>query len=247
MTGLIIKLENNEPVVSTFEIADGLAQSHTTVFKLVRKFKTNLESIRGFDILNAKTKSKKGGRPVSYCYLNEEQAVFLITLMRNSPKVVSFKMKLTREFFRMRKTLLDLAAQQQNAEWLEKRSVGKITRREETDTIKEFIEYATAQGSQNAKMYYVSISRMENKALFLLEQKFKNIRDILNLRQLATVDSADAIVTKALQDGMSKNLHYKEIYKLAKKRVEAFAELRGKTFIPAIQAEERKRIEHKVA
>lgn len=242
MTGLIIKLENNEPVVSTLDIAEGMGQSHTTVFKLVRKFKSDLETIRGFDILNAKTKSKKGGRPVSYCYLNEEQAAFLVTLMRNSKRVVSFKMKLTSEFFRMRKTLLDLASQKQNAEWLEKREVGKITRREETDTIKQFVEYATEQGSKNAKMYYVSISKMENKALFLLEQKFKNLRDILNLRQLATVDSADAIVTKALNDGMSKNLHYKEIYKLAKVRVELFAEVRGKTFIPSIQAEERRQI-----
>ena len=98
--------------------------------------------------------------------------------------------------------------------------------------IKEFIEYATKQGSKNAAFYYANISKMENTALFFLEQKFKNLRDILDIRQLSTVDSADHIVAKALRDGMDSGMAYQNIYTMAKKRVEAFAELRGKTFIP---------------
>jgi len=37
--------------------------------------------------------------------LNEHQATLLITFMRNSPKVVSFKIALVKEFFRMRDEL----------------------------------------------------------------------------------------------------------------------------------------------
>jgi phage regulator Rha-like protein len=243
MTGLIIHLENNEPVISSIDIAKGMEGTHESVIKLIKKYETDLQEIKTFGFKIQKSK----GRKTSYCNLNEEQTAFLITLMRNSKKVVSFKKRLTQEFFKMRKKLLELASRQQNAEWLENRKVGKITRREETDTIKVFVDYATVQGSKNANMYYSNITKMENKALFLLEQKFKNLRDILDLRQLATIDNADAIVTKALTDGMSKNIHYKEIYKLAKKRVEAFADLRGQTFIPTTQAEEQKQIEGKVA
>jgi len=73
------------------------------------------------------------------------------------------------------------------------------------------------------------------KALFLLEQKFKNLRDVLDLNQLATVTTADAIVAKAIKEGMTSRLNYKDIYQLAKSRVETLAELRGKTLIPATQ------------
>jgi hypothetical protein len=73
---------------------------------------------------------------------------------------------------------------------------------------------------------------VQNKALFLIEQKFKNIRDILNLQQLSTVVCADKIVTKALDDGMELKMGYKDIYQLAKKRIESFADIHGKTLIP---------------
>ena len=76
---------------------------------------------------------------------------------------------------------------------------------------------------------------MENKALFLLEQKFPNLRDALDLHQLAVIRQADEIVVKALNDGMDRELHYRDIYQLAKKRVEMFAEIRGQTLIPSLQ------------
>ena len=174
---------------------------------------------------------------MSFCLLNEEQTIFLVTLMKNSKAVVQFKMRLAKDFLAMRSKLQEISIRQQNAEWVARREAGKLSRKAETDAIKEFVGYATAQGSKNAHRYYCNITQMQNKALFLLEQKFKNLRDILDLQQLATVDSADAIVGKAIKDGMKSRLHYKDIYKLAKSRIEAFAELRGKTFIPNAQVE----------
>jgi hypothetical protein len=76
---------------------------------------------------------------------------------------------------------------------------------------------------------------MENKALFLLEQKYTNLRDTLDIHQLSTIKSADQIVMKALKDGMDKGMHYRDIYAMAKLRVESFAEIIGKTLIPAKQ------------
>lgn len=233
---LPIKLENNELVISTIDIASGLEVEHASVFKMVKKFDSELQSIRGFRISNPKTpSSEKGGRPVSFCFLNEEQSIFLVTLMKNSKIVVKFKMRLVKDFLAMRNKLQEIALRQKNSEWLAQRAAGKIIRKSETDAIKEFVEYAMNQGSQNANRYYCNISQMENKALFLLEQKFKNLRDILDLNQLATITTADAIVSKALKEGMNSRLNYKDIYQLAKNRVETLAELRGKTFIPATQ------------
>lgn len=49
------------------------------------------------------------------------------------------------------------------------------------------------------------------------------------------VGAADIAVAKALQAGMDQELHYKEIYQLAKKRMEDFAEIVGKTIVPMAQ------------
>jgi len=94
---------------------------------------------------------------------------------------------------------------------------------------------ANKSATMSRKRYYANISKMENQALFLLEQKYKNLRDALDIHQLSTVKSADMIVMKALSDGMAQGLHYKDIYKLAKLRVESFAEIIGKTLIPSSQ------------
>ena len=47
--------------------------------------------------------------------------------------------------------------------------------------------------------------------------------------QLMDVGFADKIVSKALIDGMSQGLPYKEVYKLAKERILIIAELHGKS------------------
>jgi hypothetical protein len=125
--------------------------------------------------------------------------------------------------------------QKQDAALAAQRQAGKLIRREQTDTIQEFVQYATAQGSTQAHRYFCNITKMENQALFLLEQKFKNLRDILDLNQLGLVRTADSIVKKALSEGMAGNLFYKDIYKLAKTRIETLAAIHGKVAIPASQ------------
>lgn len=168
-------------------------------------------------------------------YTMDRKSFSMLAMSFTGKKAFEWKIKFLNAFESMEKILLQQHVQKQDQAWIAQRNAGKVTRREETDTIKDFVDYAISQGSKSANRCYMAISKMQNQSLFLLEQKFKNLRDILNLRQLATIDSADAIVSKAIQDGMSARLHYKEIYQLAKARVESFADLRGKTFIPATQ------------
>ena len=231
----LVQIIKDVPVVSTLDMWKGLNVEHNAIMQLIKKYEKDFQDIRTFQFLKSKS---TGGRPTSFCYLDEEQATFLITLMKNSVVVVKFKRRLTKEFFRIRKLLSSLSSQRQNAEWLETRNTGKEKRRIETDTIQRFVAYAVSQGSQNAKRYYANISKMQNKSLFFIEQKFKNIRDILNLQQLSIVICADEIVSKALEDGMNRKLNYKEIYQLAKTRIESVAEIHGKTLIPALLLEQ---------
>ena len=224
----LVLVEKNEPVTTSLIIAKGIKHTHKSVMELVRTYENHLKEFGTFAFETRKSK----GRPVEFCYLNEPQTSFLITLMRNTENVIKFKIALIKEFMRMKKTLLRILARQENAQWQELRKTGKVTRLYETDTIKTFVDYAINQGSQNANRYYSNISKMENKALFLLEQKFPNIRGLLTGQQILTIGAADQIIEKALKDGMIADLPYKDIYVKAKENIETFATVMGLSKVP---------------
>jgi phage regulator Rha-like protein len=227
MNELVI-LENKEPVTTSLIISEGVKKDHHSVLLLIRNHKESLKEFGTLEFQIQKTK----GRPLEFAYLNEQQTTFLITLMRNNEIVIGFKKKLVKEFYKMKKVLSEISTRQTNEEWRELRNTGKITRKKETDTIKEFVEYAISNGSQNAQKYYANISKMENQALFFIEQKFPNLREILTGQQLQIISAADQIVEKAIKEGMQQGMHYKEIYKLAKERIETFASIVPKTIVP---------------
>jgi len=237
MKSLVSLDKNNRAFTTTLIIAKGVKIEHRAVIILLKRH-SNRQTLSSFEMFKVPTK----GRPVEYAELTELQATFLITLMKNSDTVLDFKEALSKEFFRMKEQLAKIAAQQTNQQWIETRNRGKIDRKVETDSIKLFIDYAKEQGGsvKGCDMYYSNISKMENKALFIIEQKYKNLRDVLGLVDLLTVQQADRIVAKALQDGMDNKLNYKDIYKLAKERVTMFADIRGQSIIGYLTHDEEK-------
>ena len=139
-------------------------------------------------------------------------------------KAAAWKEKFLAAFNAMESALL-----KQNAgiEWKAARLQGKSVRKATTDTIQDFVEYATKQGSKNARMYYANITKMEYKALDILEQSKQstgNFRDTLDILQIGYLQVAETIASKAIDIGMHDNLHYKEIYIFAKQKVADYAE-----------------------
>ena len=78
---------------------------------------------------------------------------------------------------------------------------------------------------------------MENNALFFIEARYKNLREIMTIKQLMQVATADDVIEKAIQEGMDSGMHYKDIFKLAKERVIAFATIIGKSQLHDLQLE----------
>jgi phage regulator Rha-like protein len=226
MNNLVV-IEKDELMVSSLNIALGVKYEHASMMKTIRRHSEDLES---FGTLRL-TVQKSKGRPTHFFELNEAQVYFLMTLLENNEQVKKFKKNLVKEFMRMRKALIGIQVMHQNKEWQQARLDGKAVRRETTDAIKDFVEYAVVQGSKSAVMYYGNISKMENKALFILEQNFDNVREVLNNHQLSTLKTADRIVYETLQEGMERSMHYKDIYKLAKERVETLATLVKPTIV----------------
>jgi hypothetical protein len=236
----LVVIKNDVPVISTFDLFSRMGYSeHRNLKETIDK---HIDSFNEFGVMRFETvkpKSSNGGRPVKCYLLNEEQFTFLAMLMKNTSEVVKLKVKVAKEFIRMRQTLANIIAQQKDPQWQNVRADGKAVYLQKTDVIKQFVDYATSQGSNSANKYYMSLAKMENQALFFIEAKYKNLREIMTIKQLMQVATADDVIEKAIREGMEQNLHYKQIYQLAKERVIAFANIIGKSHVHALQIEEK--------
>lgn len=195
------------------------------VTKLIEKYREDFEDFGTLKVRKVKTK----GRPVVEFWLNEEQALLLGTYMRNSPIVREFKKRLIHEFKALKDQINLLQHHKTQPEYHITREAGKLVRRQTTDVMQAFVEYAKDQGSKNSERYYGNITRMLNGLMFIVDGKHKNLRNILTVQQLMTVSSAEQIIDKGLSVGMSRKKFYKEIYKDVRAKVELFAELHGQS------------------
>lgn len=219
MGDLVIMRDNNIYITSQ-ALAIGVNHSHETVIRLIRN-SSDLPQLSDLKSEGLKTK----GRAAEVFYLDEEQATLVIMLMKNSPVVRVFKSTLIKEFYKQRRLLEKWKVTKEGIEYQQQRLEGKKVRLEETDWIKTFVNYATDQGSKSAHMYYMNISKMENQALFFLDQKVKNVREFLDFKQLGLVRIADMAVIEAIKEGIKSKMYYKDIFKLAKDRVEMLTKI----------------------
>lgn len=234
-TPKLVVIHNDVPIVGTFLIAKGLERNHKNLIKTIERCKEDFEDFG--DLKSLKSKST-GGRPAQEYLLNEQQTTLLITFLRNlktDDKVKTFKKKLVKEFFRMRQILDNVKAQHKDINWIETRQEGKEVRLIATDAMKGFESYAYGQGSEHANKYYMDITKMMNATLFIIEGKFKNLRELMTSKQLIIIAGAEYVIDKALKDGMKDKMFYKDIYKLVKERVQTFADLHGQSEIIAKQ------------
>lgn len=91
----------------------------------------------------------------------------------------------------------------------------KATRKTETDIIKEFVEYARAQGSTHADHYYSNYTRLAYKAAGITD---KTTAAGLQLDELSLVEH---LIAHTLRTGMAAGRGYKDIYLDCKHRLES--------------------------
>lgn len=103
---VVLSEDQSTPITTSEIIARALNKEHKDVLALAQKYASELDA---FGPSSFKTKMVGIGsgaqREKEYAVLNEPQATFLITLMRNSPEVVQFKVALVKAFYSMREKL----------------------------------------------------------------------------------------------------------------------------------------------
>lgn len=228
MENSIVKIEKNDLSVGTWDLSIKMNIEHRMLTRTIEKYIDDFE--KGFGFIASQRQQiemdKKGRRPKEYI-LDEPQAMYLLTLLTNMDRVREFKMWLTKEFFKQRKILTQLVVQKQNAEWIHTRESGKIARKEETDHLKIFVDYAKSQGSKNYKMYYISVTVMQYKSLFPCKyeqfSKIGNFRDCLDRSELNILEVSDRIVVQAVTESTKLEKPYKDVFDHLKLRTEGLA------------------------
>ena len=110
MSNLVYLTPNTkEPFTTSEVIAECAEVKHHAIQQLIQKHKSDFRSfgLIAFEMRKPPAGSK-GGRPETIYHLNEQQATLLMTYLRNTPVVREFKKELVRQFYAMRKELLNV-------------------------------------------------------------------------------------------------------------------------------------------
>lgn len=208
----LVELKGNDVFTNSKVIADGTNNQHESVVAIIRKYEKDILDFGNIDFSDLK--SGKRGQPERVYYLNEEQATFVITLLRNSKIVVKFKKELVRQFYAMRRFILE----KQSKLWGETRIANKENRLKETDVIKLLVDYAKEQGSTHSDKLYVTYTKLAKSVI-------GGNRDNITVSDLNNLTLVESIILQTIRIDMSMGMHYKDIYMDCKNRIEQFADI----------------------
>lgn len=212
----LVEVKGNEVFTNSKVIAQGTENQHESVSAIIQKYWKDIEDFGRIEFSDFKSENPKGGRPERIYYLNEEQATFVITLMRNNKIVVRFKKELVRQFYAMRRFIFE----RQSQGWIQTRNQGKLTRKAETDVLKKLVIYAKEQGyNHKDELLYINYTKLANKICGV------SGRDNASMEQLSNLTVAENIILHCIDIGIQENKFYKDIYQDCKKRLEMFKDI----------------------
>jgi phage regulator Rha-like protein len=208
----LVILKQDDVFTTSEIIADGTGSNYRSVQRLIEKYQDDLKEFGRvrFEITPLQT---KGGIQNKKIYLlNEQQTTLLMTYMKNTPVVREFKKALVKEFYEMRKFIME----RHTDEWVESRKLSKLNRKAETDAVKELVEYAQANGSKNATRYYTIYSKLANKVVGITN------RDEAHISQLNTLSVVENVMKSTIHECIVQGMDYHDIYKECQKRLSVF-------------------------
>lgn len=214
MNDLVI-LKKDDVFTTSEVIANGTNSSYRSVQRLIEKYQKDLSEFGQVRFEITSVKYKRGSNDKKVYLLNEQQTTLLMTYMKNSPVVREFKKALVKEFFEMRKFIME----RHTAEWVESRKQSKLNRKTQTDAIKELVEYAQMNGSTNANRYYAIYSRLADKVVGIQN------RDEAHISQLNTLSVVETVIGSTIHECITNGMEYHEIYKVCQKKLEVFSNI----------------------
>lgn len=156
--------------------------------------------------------------------LINESGLYSLILTSKLPTAKQFKRWVTSEVLPAIRKTGAYSADKDYQKWLETRQHGKISRRAETDAIKNFIDYAKMQGcTWEDGYFYKKISVLCNVGAGIPP---KNGRDTASIHQLNIIDLLEGSVIKnILRNGIIEGIHYTQIWAKVQQQIDIFLEI----------------------
>lgn len=219
----LVFLKGNTPVTTSLIIAERTENEHESIMRLIQKHQDRFGRWGKIYFSDLKSGNKKGdlrGRPTRIALLNEQQATFLITLLRNNDIVLDFKGELVDRFYKMREILLN----RRNEEWQQIRLAGKRGNQKMCDAVHDVIvPLARAAGSTTPeRMLYMNYQKLINKAAGINPKS----RDELPITLLYEVEKMQSIADVSIRGLAARGEDdFHKIYRDTKQTLENYSRL----------------------
>lgn len=209
----LVFLQKDEVLTTSILIAENFHKRHDRVLRAIENLVIDLPKNGAVKFIKSDYKDAKG--ELRKMYLLNRDAFSLLVMGFTGKTALDWKLKYI-EAFNSMETILK---ERTSTIWIETRKQGKLTRKAETDVIKELVEYAKTQGSTHSDKLYMTYSKLANALAGT-----KN-RDLATISQLHNLSLFENIILTMIRDGMAQGLGYKEIYQVCKLRCERAKEI----------------------
>ena len=198
----------DEAVCDSLQIAKNFGREHRNVLQSIDNLIAKNSAVE--TMFKASYYKTDNGKMYRKFYMNRDGFSLLVKGFTGKD-ALAWKLQYIKAFNQMEKLIQEKnTAAYQIADQAE-----KATRRAETDVIKEFVEYARAQGSTHADHYYTNYTRLAYKAAGITD---KATAAGIQLDDLSLVEH---LIAHTLRTGMTAGRNYKEIYQDCKDRLKA--------------------------
>ena len=208
----LVFLQKDEAVTTSLIVAEYFHKNHAHVLRDIEKLDCS-DSFRESNFGCSSYQSEQNKKMPMY-YITKDGLMFL-TMGYRGKKAADIKEKYIKAFNDMELLLRERST----TIWIETRQQGKLTRKAETDVIKELVEYAKNQGSKHSQMLYMTYSKLANAMAGVTK------RDNASVMQLNNLSIFENIILTIIRNGMNEGLGYKEIYQVCKLRCEQAKEI----------------------
>lgn len=210
----LVTVKSDEVVCSSLEVAERFGKQHSKVIRSIEQIKADSSSQNWLQCFKASTYKDASGKRNKMYYMNRDGFAFLV-MGFTGKKANEWKWKYINAFNQMEAFIKEKTTEA----WIETRKAGKITRKAETDIIKQLVEYAKEQGSEHSQMLYMTYSRLANTMAGITD------RESATVMQLNNMSLIENIILNQIRVGMKLGMHYKDIYKDCKRQIELFKDV----------------------
>ena len=207
----LVLIKNNKAVCTSLQVAEKFSKRHDVVLRNIEDTISDMDSETA-KLWFQKTTYKANGNNKSYPMYNMNRDGFSIIAMGfTGKKATEWKVKYIKAF----NTMEEMLKEHNTQLWIDTRQTNKENRLKETDVIKQLADYAKEQGSTHSDRLYVVYTKLAKKII-------GGKRDSLTASEINNLTLVENIILQTINADMSIQMHYKEIYKDCKDRIEQF-------------------------